>query len=333
MVKVQDYIKSALLVGLLASCSGQKFSSISSDDKNKLSQKPRAACEFSEIDYQLDAQVLSFEVNRNVDIGFGFNLLDSWFKLFDMNFKLKKTELTVKTDVREFLKPADPFAIAVGKGTLTRNEIGFKVGLQQVGGSINWMKETPIYEVMKRALIESITKTAENLKNEDPLWSTVIVQQVSENEWMIPAGRGAGLRAGDEFYVYNVEHIWNGDPCTSPYRGMHVTTAEPLAILEIAKPSGDQPQVNIDRNYAVLKMKQSFQTDEVINLGAYVYLVPKGETRVLKKSVYLRKILPFIFAYKNSSQQEIQQDMSPLLKGALQPILADYGFYLKDLTD
>ena len=84
-----------------------------------------------------------------------------------------------------------------------------------INGGIGAWHTTGLYALTNGALNSTYT----NLMTNTPTmtWSTVISQDLGNQEFLVPVGSTSGLIAGDTFNVYKVDYIWSGDgsPCSN----------------------------------------------------------------------------------------------------------------------
>ena len=327
--KASSFVWLAALSALvLAGCSAQYFAAtkaLNDVDNGQKIEKERPFCEVPEVDYQMDSQVIAFEVTKDTGAKFGFNLIVSWLKLFEASFRVKDSMLTVKTDMREYLKPEDPLAPAEGESHLKQSEVGFNFSIYKINAGFDSYSKTPFYTVLKRALDQSLTRTAAQLTAIQPLWSSAVVSVPEKGLYIIPAGSNAGIHVGDQFAVYNVNHIWEGAPCESRYRMRINTTDEPIAILEV------RSAFDLTPNATLLKVRNQ-NLNVPINQGAFVFahqLVGDRSANTLKRSVAIRDIRPFQVGYLEGGKTIIV-DFTQYLKEALAPIVLSKGLYIKE---
>ncbi len=318
-----------LWTALIMGCSPGNFKQIEiGEDNSKQGSKVRPACEISEVDFQLDSQIIFLEVTNARGLKFGFNLLTQWLKLFEVKMEIKESTLALTTDVREFLRPDEALSPAEGKDVYSEKESGFSFNLGQIAVGVHSFKMTPLYEVLKRALGKSLSSSLNQIRKVDPLWSSIILEEPTENHFIIPAGANAGIQIGDEFEVYNVVHSWKKVPCASEYRMKYHTTKTPLAILRV------EDQFALAPNSAILTLKEQLNP-ELIEVGAYIYvkqLAANRSPQSLKRSAVLREIKPFIMSFKSKNNPEVNVDLTQDLRQAFQTIAPENGLYLKSPT-
>lgn len=314
---------------LFVGCSPQEFTSIRrlhDVDEGRVIQKTRPTCEVPEVDYQLEAQVTAFEVTKDKNTKFGFNGLLKWLN-FEASFKVKHSTLSVRTDVREFLKPFDPLGSANASRELKEKESGFQFELWKISAGHSSYSKTPFYDLMKRTLNDSFSQTAQKLREVESLWKTAIVAIPSATDYIIPAGANAGIQVGDEFAVFNVRHYWAGVPCESKYIYGDLTTDTAIAILQVK--SG----IDLHPNAALLTIKERLRDDD-IEEGAVILvqrLVNGRKPNSLKRSVAIREVMPFKVIYTQNNSEEISVDFTKYLKDAIDPIVSEKNFYIKSL--
>lgn len=325
-MKNLSFVLSGLIL-LQSGCAQQNFSAASLEGVNDgvPFQKLRAACEVPEIDYRFETQVVEFEVTSINEVRFGFSVIPGfeWFKAFDAQFRIKRSTLTVSTSMAEYLKPMDPLGQATGDAKKDEKRMGLEIDLNKIklGGST--YTSTPFFKVMSDALKNSVQKTLKDLKNIEAPWNTIVVSIGNQDQLIVPAGANAGIQVGDRYEIYNVEHIWSGEPCKSSYRMPITTTEEPLAIVEVKYAKDLTP--NATRLRVVEKL-----SNEKIEQGAFVYVHKLTSERTLKRSVYIESILPFKLVWDLEGGGRVDMDITPYLSTAIGPVLREAGFYIKD---
>lgn len=308
-------------------CAPQKFFSNELNNGNQESsfEKVRAACEVPEIDYQFETQVVEFDVTSKNEFHFGFSLIPGleWFNAFDAQFKLKSSTLTLSTSMAEYLKPMDPIGQATGDGKQKENFWGVDIDLSKIKFGGSSFISTPMFKVMTAALRNSVQNTVKILKDVESPWNTVVVSIPNQDQFLIPAGKNAGIQVGDQFEIFNIQHEWAGAPCRSAYRMALPTTEKPIAIVEVKDARDLTP------NAARLRIVKK-ELDEKIEQGAYVYIHKLTNPRTLRRSIFVQDIKPFKISWKSDGSSELQElDVTPFLNTALGPVLRDFGLYIK----
>ncbi|MBL7542644.1 MAG: hypothetical protein JNL11_02460 [Bdellovibrionaceae bacterium] len=316
----------------MVGCSGQKFSSIDLADlkPDQIKQvvpleKVRPSCEAVEIDYQFEAQVISFDVVSKNDTHFGFSLIPGleWFKSFDSKFRLKKSVLSVSTGMAEFLRPTEPFGQAFDSSEQKESFWGTDIDLNKIVFGHSSFSATPFYKVMLDALRKSFTKTASEVRDIESPWNTIVVSKTNETDILIPAGKNAGLQVGDEFEIYNVEHQWVEEPCKSNYRMAKLTTDEPILIAKI----NDSKDLTPNASRLIITKRI---LDNKIELGAFVYTHQFKPARKLKRSIAIKEIKPFKINWQpEGANQNKELDITVFLNAAINSLANEMGFYIR----
>ena len=306
-------------------CSNPQFEPAQNSTSETLfGEKTRPSCEVPEVDYQLKMQVVEFDVTSDQNLHFGFSLLPGaeWFQSFQAQFRLKKSTLTVSSSLSEFLKPLDPVAQETGRSQKKESFWGVELNLEhfQAGGTSQSL--TPFFDVVRGAVTASLQKTSQILSSVSAPWNSLVVSKKNETEIIIPTGKLAGLKLGDQFEVYNVTHHWAGEPCKSAYRMATTSTSTPLAIFEI------QNDKDLTPTAARLRLKQKLENIQ-IEQGAFVYAIGGN----YKRSISLSELKPFLVTWQQGVGAPKELDLTELLKVALGPALSKTGFYLKSVSN
>lgn len=117
--------------------------------------------------------------------------------------------------------------------------------------------QTPLATVTKKAL----TLAVEGLKKgfDKEVWSTRALANMDTHITII-GGTNVNLQKGDELEFYNELHYWDGEPCSSVYRGGVATEAVASGTVEY-----------VGEDISIVKLTK--QTDENVVVGAKVQLV------------------------------------------------------------
>lgn len=215
---------------------------------------------------------------------------------------------------------------ATGNWNKDENFWGLDIDLNKLNVGSSSFTSTPFFVVMTEALRKSIRNTVKVLSDIEAPWNTVIVSSTNESQFIIPAGKNAGIQVGDQFEIYNIEHEWVGEPCKSSYRMATTTTDKPIAIVEVKDPKDLTP------NATRLLLKEKL-LDEKIEQGAFVYIHKLTSQRVLKRSLFVQEIKPFKITWNSENNQNQEFEITALLQTALGPVLRDAGFYIKPKTN
>ena len=141
------------------------------------------------------------------------------------------------------------------------------------------------------------------------------------NKVVIQAGANSGLQVGDELEVFPLDHVWEGDPCSSRHLSAVVDKSKPPVILRVTDNIWSSP------SYALLDIVDAGLNNFKIRPGDYVQIhkLVQPETgtarKALARSIKIGDVTPGKLMVEN---QEI--DWVPYLKLQITPILTDPQF-------
>ena len=288
------------------------------DEGQKVEDITRPVCEVDYADYELDMHLYAFQMKDKTDFSVGFNLLQGFFKAIGLKFKTERGQMEMTVELGEALRPLEVVAKAKGVGELKGTEFRIDLDALQLGLDIGYYYKTPLSTLTEKTVKNGLSEITKKLKNVETPWnSRVVFHKPVEQEMIIPAGSVAGLRLGDEFYVYNVNYIWKDTPCASDlqFRDRDATHVARVVVTQLEK------------NASMLTIVDK-PSDAPIELGALVEVahlpLAKGEkSRSLARSVRLRNVV----SEKLSVQGASAVDFTLYLREQTTALLNFYGFY------
>lgn len=141
-----------------------------------------------------------------------------------------------------------PFASANTTATQTKVDLNLSIDFGMFRFGPKFFFQSPLAKVSRNALTQNIDMLVQNFdaisrSTGKPLWETT-VRTDEDTHVIIYAGRLQGLKVGDEFKIYNMDHYWADPkkPCQSRHDGAIPRTDEPVAIVRIDNESalGDE---------------------------------------------------------------------------------------------
>ena len=246
----------------------------------------RPACEVSDVDYELDTHVLAFEMVDRGGLAVGFDLLSGFLQGINLGFKIERAKMLASMHMSESLRPNETIADVTGRGTSTKTE--FKVGVDfgQLGVDLDYYRQTPLNKLTEKTTKDSLKNLRKELDQTESQWRTRALYIYNDiGQLIIPAGSVAGVREGDLFSIYNVEYVWEGEPCASTLVFERKTTKTPIALVRV---------YDVYPNSSALEILERGH-DEAILVGAlleieHLPLAKKEKSRTLKRSVRLRSV-------------------------------------------
>jgi len=231
--------------------------------------------------FQISGNVNSFEFQSSFGINFGYTPGGNYSGTSgSVSMKVSKAQMDLVMIGKDPLTRALATSSNVNSNQ-TKTDLGLTIDFSQFQGNPNYYLSTPLAKVSQKGL-ELALKDFKK-QSDQQLWVGRILKNINKEELMVNHGSQAGLMKGDQFEIYNVDHFWEAEPCTSAYVGSKRTTSAPVAIVEV-----DQ----LSQSSSVTKYV--FKGKENIRRGAEVIvkkLQPNGnQARYLKKKITLGKI-------------------------------------------
>jgi len=157
-------------------------------------------------------------------------------------------------------------SMATANHTKTDINLTINFGMFSIGP--RFFYESPLSKVTMKGLSEAarmlaVDIDAEAQKQNRPRWETQVIRD-KDLYVFVRAGSLHGLKVGDEFAVYNVEHFWDGTPCKSKYLGSLPTTNKPISILRL------ENQTDVGEVFARLRRLEDTSNGEIALAGAMV---------------------------------------------------------------
>lgn len=124
-------------------------------------------------------------------------------------------------------------------GEAIAEKIGFDIGLSASIANIGFSQftQTPLAKMSNEALIKNLQGVV--MQTLEP-WTTQVSDIYNDLEIEVPVGANAGIRMGDEFAVYKVEYIWDGEPCQSRLKIIRRALNFPIATVVASQaPAGN----------------------------------------------------------------------------------------------
>lgn len=278
----------------------------------------RPACEVNEVEYLLDAKMVAFEMTSSGGLRAGFNLLTGFLQLISVDFKAKSGNMAMAMDLYDPMTPHTQLVSVPGKGTFVSFNASVNLGFQNIGAGFDFYHQTPIAKLADKSLRNTFANLNSEITRLQAPWSTEIVALPTPEDIIVPVGSFAGLKKGDIFAVYNVDHIWSGEPCNSRYLMAHKSPSRPVVYGEV---------VDLENNAAALRLLDSElypRLDGVkLRKGAKVQVEKLvGSSRALYRSMQIRNVVGAELSYE--AGQKV--DISPHLKDQIDGVAHEYGF-------
>lgn len=325
MTKGQLGIFKVLLCFSLVGCSGKFEAQKALEDVNNgnLDKKgERPACEIQATEYALDTKMVSFEIVSNNGATFGFDLLTNFFKMFQLSFKTKTGRMALAMSLYDPMNPEYELMNVLGSSKMNESSFKFDISFQQIGLGFEHYSKTPLSKLAEKGLDDTLGRLVNEInKLQDP-WSTQVVATPSKSEMVVPVGSFTGLQVGDEFAVYNVEHIWSGTPCSSQHLIARKTTPYPVAIVVASQ---------VEKNAAMLTVVTRDEYSDInrleIEKGALVEVHKLVDSkRKLLRSLEIKSVTGAQMVFENNQAV----DLSGHLADQIRAVVHRHGFMIYD---
>lgn len=295
---------------------------ISVSEGNRLAMLNTPSCILAYSDYQLDEKLMTFQITDTAGIDFGFNVNSGWLKAIGLNVKTKKGRMDMTMHIYDSTDPKESLADTIGSATATDSSFNVNLDLILFKTDIGYAHNTPLATLMLNTIKNGLNSLRTKMQKSAPVWSSPIVYiDEPKRQVIIPAGYIADLREGDQFDIYNIDYVWEGDPCNSVLRIPAKTTTTPVAIAHV---------VQLAPNAAILEISSQLIDDkaEKIRLGSRVFIhnlpLGKGEkSRTLGHSVHLNHVDSQPLSLTNGDNV----NLTGFLSEESLSVMSDFGFY------
>jgi hypothetical protein len=269
---------------------------------------------------KLDGVVVSFEATSgfSLNLGYGRGGEDLNDKPVNgaVRVKVSKSQMDLLLIGTHPLTRAQMASAEVGPNQ-TRTTIGVEVDFGDLSAIPEHYKETPLSEVSRKALTKGLEIIKDKLDRMP--WSGSVMQVIGKSDLLINAGTRAGVRVGDTFEIYNLQHAWEGEACSGTYKGSWREPVAPVATIQIRE-SRDTTSVGTiikGGNVPVIRGAEVIAKE----------LVPDPKAaRYLKKKIVLGKIVAAAFLVPGGIF-----DLERALNDQVVGVLDDAGSFVFDV--
>jgi hypothetical protein len=210
------------------------------------------------------------------------------------------------------LKPEHELMNVLGKSRLWGLDFKFDIGYQQIGIDFHHYSKTPLAKLSAKGLEDSLENLTEEIKTLQDAWSTNVVALPNDRQLVVPVGSFTGLKVGDQFAIYNTEHVWAGEPCASEHLIARKTTAEPLTIGQVTQ---------VQNNAALLNINYTDSTPILSGALVEVHKLTDAK-RKLFRSLKINQVAGAELQFENNQRV----DIGPYLNDQIRAVAAKYGF-------
>lgn len=206
---------------------------------------------------QIDGAVLGFEFASGIGISFGYSKTISDLNSgVGVNAKvdIKTAQLDAAMSARHPLTGATLVA-ATASSKQTSTTINTSIDFSGFNVGPTFWFQTPLAKTTESALSQLLSQINTGMK--DPWFTFVHDVAVKGTAQLVYINGGSeiGLKAGDEFQIYNLQHKWAGAACNSKYLGNIPVFAGSIVLTNV----GDGLSVGL-----------LTPTDKVVEIGAKV---------------------------------------------------------------
>lgn len=284
---------------------------------SKTDSPVRPQCEVDYADYLLDSKLMGFELTTKSNVSFGFNILKGFLKALGFSLKSERGVMTMTMQMSESHHPLDLISHVTGEGESKTSDFNVNVDFIKLGLDVGYYYKTPISKLTEKTLDNTLAKLQKDMSKKETPWSTKIVNiYPGVGQAIIPTGSVAGIKEGDLFEAYNVDHLWAGEPCYSEYLMPRRRTNGPAAIYRAGQ---------VEKNATLLYLME-LRSEEPVEVGAMVRvssLVDKRSANSLLRAVRLRDFQshPLPLGESNSV------DLSLYISEQTKTLLNRHGYY------
>lgn len=320
-------IYSLLLVPFLCACMpGVSFveSKIEGNEGFDVPVDPMS-CLITTSDFQLNTSIDSFQLNGGANGNVGFNP-GGILQAIGVNVTYSSGDLDMSMNISTPLFGQDPIANATGGGTTNNFSIGTSGLISLLTGNFGAWQSTGMYDASQGALVNTFANLKKALPAQPP-WSTVIAEKAKQG-FLIPVGTTSDVRIGDQFNLYKVNYVWQGDgsPCANPLKIALKTSNSPYATVTVQ-------QVELRTAYVLVTSIASGATVEPYDRVEILKLKNSSDGSARTKLNYsirigqLSQAANLVFSDGKSSQVV---DMTPFVRNQLSDLVANKfpGYFL-----
>lgn len=276
----------------------------------------RPVCEINPAEYTLDTKLIAFELTTSAGLRAGFDAITGFVSLLNINFKAASGRMLIGMSIYDAISPKYELVSVMGSGRSLDFGASVNLGFQQIGAGFNVANKTPLTSLIESSLTDTFDNLYAQVSQSQQDWHTQVAAVPSKSEVIIAIGSFGGVRVGDQFTIYNVNHVWAGKPCASDHLIARKTTEAPLAIGTVTQ---------VANNAALLSVQMSDATgpNTFIDQGARVEIAKLvGKDRQLSRLLQIRDVGGAQIAYDNA----MKVDVSSPLRDHVKAIARNYGF-------
>jgi hypothetical protein len=166
--------------------------------------------------YSIDTSIDSFALTSGASANAGFGI-GGILQAIGIDVSYSTGELDMSMNLFSPLYKNTAISNATGGDSSQNFSFSLSAVVNLINGGIGAWHTTGLYDLSNGALSNTYTNLIANAPA--MTWSTVVSQDLGNQQFLLPVGTTAGLLAGDTFNVYKVQYIWGvdgtGTPCNS----------------------------------------------------------------------------------------------------------------------
>lgn len=313
----------ALILVSIAMLGCQKMSptqfALNQADAGKIDKSSgRPACEIQAAEYTLDAKMVAFDLTDSAGVHAGFDLISGFLKLFSIDFHATTGRMAMSMSLYDPMTPKVELLGVLGSSISLNFGVAVDVGFQNIGAGFNLSHQTPLATLVQNSLNDTFTNLTTQMNDLQEAWHTEVVAVPTKDAVIIPVGSFANLKVGDQFAIFNVDHVWSGKPCESEHL---IARKSPLARVAV----GEITQ--IANNAAVLTLLDTEANPRMngvtILQGSAVEIFNLTDAaRVPYRLMQIRNVVGAQIAYDNAQKVDVSQP----LKDQISALAHNFGF-------
>jgi hypothetical protein len=282
-------------------------------------------CVVDTVDYVLNTHVLGYEFVDEFNLKFGFNILNDFFNALEVEIPLKKAQIVLSMNLFKPMNMRAPISAAIEKAFDLNLIFKVKIDFGQIVLNPEYYYQTPLLDLSHKALDKTFEAVRTPLKDTNANWTSWVTLRPSYDEVVIEAGALAGVEKGDQFKIFNVEHLWEGQPCHSDYVMARKTSREPIAVARAER---------VTDHYTLLRFVAPYSTQDGIEIktGAIVEIANlyTGTSEVERPSLLRTLRIGESKSEKLVIKGKGEFDFMPIMVEQLKPIIQKRNFVLRE---
>lgn len=285
-------------------------------------------CLDNQPDYILNTDIIYFQMTNKFGARVGVNPLTGLLASIGLGVEYSSGELSTAMHLYQPLNTTVPVSDRSGVAKAKKIKFDLNFGIYIVDAGFSYFTTTSLAALSLAAMKDNLKNIVSDIRDE---WTTHVSRVYNASEIEIPVGYKAGVQAGDEFAIYDVDYVFDGNaPCQGPLKIVRRLSQTPIATAIVSQNSSASTSVLVVKPIHPEKTVSKYDLVMVSQLspnfkGADV---PRA---ALKRSVRIGPVVgrPILF---DTGSGNIKVDITPFAGQQLSTIVNDpnsnYGFYL-----